>query len=123
MGVPTVFRRLLSLLLLLAIDLGLFAGPHPCHARQARPQVAKMSCHMQMETAGPATGPSFSAAGGHDCCKTNHGTLCENVCQMTAVAQTEPVVFRIAPVARAVVQTSRSELSLFAQEIDHIPLA
>jgi hypothetical protein len=115
-------RSVLSLLLLLAIGLGLFAGPHPCHARQARPEAAQKSCHMQMKTAGPA-GPSLSAAGGHDCCKTSHGSLCENVCQMTAVSRAGRLVFRIAPVARAVAETPCYELSLLAHGIDHIPLA
>ena len=116
--------RSLSLLLLLTLSLGLFAGPHPCHARQVRPEVAKTpSCHMQMKSAVPSAGPSFSAPGGHDCCKTNHGSLCENVCQMTAVAQVGPLVFRITPVSQSVIEASCPELSLLAQGIDHIPLA
>jgi len=117
MGMLIVSRSLLSLFLLLAIGLGLFAGPHPCHARQRT-----MSCHMQMKPAGPSTVPSFSAPGDRDCCKTNHGALCESVCQMTAVAQAEPVVFRIAPVSQAVIDTPCLELSLLAHRIDHIPL-
>jgi hypothetical protein len=78
---------------------------------------------MHAKTAGPSAGPSFSAAGGHDCCGTSHGSLCENVCHVTAVAQTEPLVFRIAPVSRAIAETPRRGLCLFAHGIDHIPLA
>lgn len=111
------------MLLLLAMGLGLFAGPHPCHARQVKPEAMGKSCHMPMKTAGPATGPSVSAPVGHDCCKTSHGSLCENVCHVTAVAQTERLVFRIAPVAQAVAEMCCSGLSVLARAIDHVPLA
>jgi len=116
-------RNALSLFLLLVMGLGLFAGPHPCHARQARPKPAGTSCHMPAKAKGPATSSGLSAPGGHDCCKTNHSSLCENVCQMTAVAQTEQLRFRIAPVAQTTVETSCPERFLLAQSIDHVPLA
>ena len=115
-------RSLLSLFFLLAIGLGLFAGPHPCHARQAKPEVAGKSCPMHPRMAGPSTGPRLSAPGSHDCCKTRHGSLCENACQMTAISQAERLVFRIAPMARAVVERSDFGLPVFAHLIDHVPL-
>ena len=77
---------------------------------------------MHPKPAGPATGPSVSAPS-HNCCNTGHGSLCENACRTGAVALTAGLVFRIAPVARTVAEAPCPGLSLFAQGIDHVPLA
>lgn len=117
-----MYRILLSLLLLLAIGLGLSVGPHPCQDRQVEPESAAGSCHMQ-QAEGPFTGPSVSTPGGHDCCDASHGSLCEHACQMTAVAQGERLAFRIALVAQTVAAAPDPELSPIAYAIDHIPIA
>jgi hypothetical protein len=41
---------------------------------------------------------------------------------MTAISQAERLVFRIAPMARAVVERSDFGLPVFAHLIDHVPL-
>lgn len=115
-------RNLFALLLLFATGLGLLAGPHPCHARQAEPEVAERSCHMQMETRGPSTGSSLSAQG-HDCCGTGHDSLCENVCQTAAVIDAQLPMLTVEPVALAAVPVFDRSLPSFAHAIDHIPLA
>ena len=116
-------RSLLALLLLFATGLGLIAGPHPCHARQAAPKAAEKSCHAQMKTPGPSTGPSVSAQGGHDCCGTGHGSLCENICQTAAVIDAQLPTLTMEPVAQTAAPVLDRSLLLFAHAIDHIPLA
>jgi hypothetical protein len=114
-------RNLLALLLLFATGLGLIAGPHPCHARQARPDVAERSCHMQAKAAGPSTGPSVSTQG-QDCCG-GHGSLCENACQTVAVVDAQLPRMTMEPLALTVAPVFDRSLPLFSHAIDHIPLA
>lgn len=115
-----MLRHLLSLLLFTALGLGLFAGPHPCKAappaRESPP-----SCH---EAAQDSSGPEFqqeaaSQEEGGDCCNS----VCQHACHTTAIAAAERLAFAVTPESQAVVESSGSELPLFAHPIDHIPLA
>ncbi|MBW8879087.1 MAG: hypothetical protein JF614_29445 [Acidobacteria bacterium] len=111
-------RRLsVTLLLLLALTLGLSAGPHPCHAA-ARPAVmaSHASCHEQ-----PSPKPAKSD---HDCCDPVKGghILCDQACQGAAVigvAPTLPGVLSFQDLAAPVPDRLGS---LFVPSIDHVPL-
>ena len=87
------------------------------------PQAAEKSCHAQMKTPGPSTGPSVSAQGGHDCCGTGHGSLCENICQTAAVIDAQLPTLTMELVAQTAAPVFDRSLPLFAHAIDHIPLA
>ncbi|HEV7509737.1 MAG TPA: hypothetical protein VGS07_32995 [Thermoanaerobaculia bacterium] len=113
-------RRPLSLLLLLALTLGMTAGPHPCHA-QPRPAVAAghASCH---ESNAAPRAPSKPA---HDCCDPAKGghVLCDQACQGAAVmgvASSLPEMLAFRELDLPVVE---SPGSLFVLSIDHVPLA
>src|SRR3954451_6441094 len=88
-------RRPLTLLLLLALTLGVSAGAHPCHAAggaqtpaMATAMVGHASCHKA--NAAPKA-PSKPA---HDCCDPVKGghVLCDQVCQGAAVMTAAPTL-------------------------------
>jgi hypothetical protein len=114
-------RRPLTLLLLLAITLGVTAGPHPCHASgQAAQKVATghASCH------GPHTAPKAPAKPSHDCCDPEKGghALCDQACQGAAVmgvAFTLPEILAFRELEPPVVDPLGA---LFVLSIDHVPL-
>lgn len=112
-------RRLSSLLLVAALGLGLFLGPHPCGARHEERNEerndAQASCHGS-EPAGPQVRVDED---GDDCCTA----FCQHACHVTAIAEAGLPAFAISPVSGATVELSGSGLPLFAHPIDHIPLA
>jgi hypothetical protein len=115
-------RRPLTLLLLLALTLGVSAGPHPCHAQARKmPQTlvaGHASCHGgQAESKAPAK-PA------HDCCDPVKGGhfLCDQACQgaaVMAVASTLPEILAFQEPGLPVV---RRPGALFVPSIDHVPL-
>jgi hypothetical protein len=115
-------RTIFALILLIAFGLGPLAGPHACGIGEgAKEEPRTSSCHEMAETVhhpakGGADAPSPEKS---NCCDT----FCRHACHTTAVAGASPVAFAITPVAQAVIETSDPGLPLFAQAIDHIPLA
>ena len=115
-----MLRHLLSLLLLTALSLGLFAGPHPCKAAH-QTRESPHSCH---EEARGSSGPGFHKEAppqeeGGDCCNT----VCQHACSATAIAAAGQTAVATVPVSQAVVEVVGSDLPLFAHPIDHVPLA
>jgi len=119
-------RTPIIFLLLLAIALGLSAGPHPCHAMAGpRPAVAvpaaeHASCHGQQ----PA--PKAPARqGDHDCCDPVKGghALCDNACQGTALIGVAPVVPATLSFQELAVAVLDRPASPFVLSIDHVPLS
>jgi hypothetical protein len=113
-------RRSLTLLLLLAITLGVAAGPHPCHAAAPAAPAATghASCHE------PQAAPKASSKPGHDCCDPEKGghVLCDQVCQGAAVmsvASTLPENLSFRELELPVVESLGA---LFVLSIDHVPL-
>jgi hypothetical protein len=116
-------RRPLTLLLLLAINLVVVAGPHPCHAaapaaKTAQSSAGHASCHgAQAESKAPSK-PS------HDCCDPEKGghALCDQACQGAAVmgvASTLPEILAFRDLQPPVVDRLGA---LFVLPIDHVPL-
>ena len=114
-------RRLTSLIILLLVGFGLMAGPHPCHALRAPQASAMPSCHAHPATSSTVQ-PVLSPAS-HDCCRDGQSRLCESTCQMAAALDTRISLSVVRPVAPAVLPVSDRSLPLFANTIDHIPLA
>lgn len=122
-------RTLLSLVALLALGLGLIAGPHPCHATPSAshhespaPQAETRSCHEVEPPAPVAVIASVPADG--DCCGRDHDRACEIACQISvAVLDLEVGSLDVGPVAQAVAPDFDRSLPLFAHAIDHVPLA
>lgn len=115
-------RTPIIFLLLIAIALGLSAGPHPCHATERQPaqrMTEHASCH------GPQPAPKVPAKGNHDCCDPVKGghVLCDNACQGTAFIVAAPVV----PAALSFQELAAAVLdrpaSPFVLSIDHVPLS
>jgi hypothetical protein len=112
-------RPALALLLLLAIVLGMAAGPHPCHA-QTTPTATTghASCH------GPHAAPKAPSKPAHDCCDPEKGghALCDQACQGAAVmgvASTLPESLAFRELELPVVDRVGA---LFVLTIDHVPL-
>lgn len=103
-------RHLLSLLLLTVLSLGLFAGPHPCK----KPDPARKSPHSCHEAA-----QGQQQDDKEDCSDSS----CQHACHMNAIADVVRIVFTVTPVSQAIVEPSDPDFLLFAQPIDHIPLA
>jgi hypothetical protein len=105
-------------LLLLALTLGLAAGPHPCRAqeRPSRSAMEHSSCHGEK----PAPTPSSSS---NDCCDPRGGhDLCQKACQASAVLGTEPSLGGLRPIEELSLDRTDYALTPFAFSIDHIPL-
>lgn len=113
-------RRPLTLLLLLALTLGVSAGPHPCHAQTRQTAMAgHASCHEAN-----AAAPQAPAKPAHDCCDPVKGghVLCDQACQGAAVmvvAPTLPEALAFREPEPPVVQRLGA---LFVLSIDHVPL-
>jgi hypothetical protein len=114
-------RPALAFLLLLAIVLGMAAGPHPCHAQvtqTSQTMTGHASCH------GPHAAPKTSSKPGHDCCDPEKGghALCDQTCQGAAVmgvASTLPESLAFRELELPVVDRVGA---LFVLTIDHVPL-
>jgi hypothetical protein len=113
-------RKLFALLVLAALGFGLMAGLHPCKAAQNERESRQPSCHKAVHSPLQSEVHSDSSPPGDegDCCDT----ACQHACHMTAVAETGPIRFSIAPVSDAVAEVAGSGLALFAHPIDHVPL-
>lgn len=124
-----MLKKPLSALILVALALGLVAGPHPCSARQEEKGPAASPCHgmaseMDMKEGGHAQSsraglPAQGHGPANNCCDI----FCQHACQMPAISAVQPVEFAIAPVARTVAESFDPGLALFAHAIDHVPLA
>src|SRR4051794_4737232 len=118
-GRAEAMRRLsITLLLLLALTLGLSAGPHPCHAA-ARPAVTEhASCHDSGHAAKP------SPKSGHDCCDPVKGghILCDQACQGAAVIGVAPTLPGVLSFQELAVPVPDRLGALFVPSIDHVPL-
>jgi hypothetical protein len=119
-------RTPIIFLLLLAMALGLSAGPHPCHAGEA-PKVAEVktghaSCHGGAQPAAPKVPVKDS---GGDCCDPAKGghAMCDQACQGAAVLIVAPAV----PAALAFQELPAPTLDRpalpFVFPIDHVPLS
>lgn len=112
-------RRPLTLLLLLALTLGVSAGPHPCHAQTRKmPQTlttGHASCHGQQVPAKPA----------HDCCDPVKGghVLCDQVCQGAAVMGVAPILPKSQSFQGFETPVPDRLGALCVFSIDHVPLA
>jgi hypothetical protein len=111
-------RPALAFLLLLALALGMMAGPHPCHAQTPQTTTGHASCH------GPHAAPKTSPKPGHDCCDPEKGghALCDQACQGAAVmgvASTLPESLAFRELELPVVDRPGV---LFVLAIDHVPL-
>ena len=122
-------RTPIVFLLLLAIALGVSAGPHPCHAAegQAVPAVPAeaavaehASCH---GTPAPAKAPVQKKD--HDCCDPAKGghVLCDQACQGAAVVGVAPTVPAVLSFQEVVADVLDRPASLFVLSIDHVPLS
>src|ERR1700704_756860 len=113
-------RRPLTLLLLLAIALGMMAGPHPCHAQPAPQTVTTghASCHASQG----AKAPSKPA---HDCCDPQKGghVLCDQACQGAAVMAVAPTLPEALAFREPELPVAQRSGALFVFAIDHVPLA
>jgi hypothetical protein len=116
-------RTPITWILLLAVALGMSAGPHPCHAAaapdRATPAAAgHASCHSDRQE-------SEAPSGEHDCCDPRKGghALCDQACQGTAVLGVAPVLPSARSFEELTVPVQDRPASLFALAIDHVPLA
>jgi hypothetical protein len=108
-------RRPLTLLLLLALILGMSAGPHPCHAQRAQTvPTGHASCHGQKLPAKPA----------HDCCDPQKGghVLCDQACQGAAVMGVASTVLENLVFRELELPVVDRLGALFVLSIDHVPL-
>jgi hypothetical protein len=114
---PTAFG------LLVAITLGVSAGPHPCHAmRQASPAKAvagHASCH------GGQPAPTAPAPQSHDCCDPLKGghALCDQACQGPALVGVAPALLAVCCFEEIAARVQNHPAPLFVLAIDHVPLA
>jgi hypothetical protein len=116
-------------LLLLAIALGVSAGPHPCHAAEGQPVPAEAvvaehaSCHGTPVPA-PAKAP-VQEKKDHDCCDPVKGghVLCDNACQGMAVIGVAPAAPAIHAFQEMAAHVLDRPASLFVLSIDHVPLS
>lgn len=128
------FRRLTCLLLFLALVGGLVGGPHPCQAQGAAPApqaapaprvmnaATACSAHQPAAPAGPAL-RTDAPDHGRDCC-AEHGADCASACQAAAgLVHAGTPQIAVDASARAATPAAGPFLPLFAQAIDHIPLA
>jgi hypothetical protein len=117
-------RRLTSLIILVLVGFGLSAGPHPCHAMRAPQAKAMPSCHVHpTHPATSSTARRVLSPATHDCCRDGQSRLCESTCQMAAALDTRIALSAVRSVAPAVPPVFDRSLPLFANTIDHIPLA
>jgi hypothetical protein len=128
-------RTPIIFLLLLAIAVGVSAGPHPCHAAEGQPvpvvpaeaAVAEhASCHgTPAPPAAKAPVQEKQEKKDHECCDPVKGghVLCDQACQGAAVVGVAPTV----PVALSFQEVATDVLdrpaSLFVFSIDHVPLS
>jgi hypothetical protein len=114
-------RRASVLLLLLAILLGMSAGPHPCHAVEKAPSVTTghASCH---GVQAPIKAPQPRD---HDCCDPAKGghVLCDQACQGAAVIGMAPALPEILSFQKLGAPVSQRPGALFVLAIDHVPLS
>jgi uncharacterized protein involved in copper resistance len=116
-------RASITSLLLLAILLGLSAGPHPCHAAKAKATTAAVvaehaSCH------GAGT-PTPAPKSNHDCCDPTKGghVLCDQACQGLAVLGGAPMLAESLSFQDLAVPSTDCSGASFVLPIDHVPLA
>jgi hypothetical protein len=120
-------RTPIVFLLLLAIALGVSAGPHPCHAAEGQPAPVEAavaehaSCH---GTPAPAKAP-VQEKKDHDCCDPAKGghVLCDNACQGAAVVGVAPTVPAALSFQEVAADVLDRPASLFVLSIDHVPLS
>ncbi|HEX4961452.1 MAG TPA: hypothetical protein VF173_11480 [Thermoanaerobaculia bacterium] len=113
-------RRASVILLLLAITLGLSAGPHPCHAAAATAAAGHASCHEAR--------PAPQTPKGHDCCdpmkegKGGHA-LCDQACQGSALIGATPALLEVQSFEELEASAVDRPTALLVLSIDHVPLA
>jgi hypothetical protein len=112
-------RRPLTLFLLLALTLGMTAGPHPCHAQPAPQTVTTghAACHASQ-------GAKTPARPAHDCCDPAKGghVLCDQTCQGAAVMTVASALPEILAFQEPELPFVQRPGALFALAIDHVPL-
>jgi hypothetical protein len=115
-------RRSLTLLLLLAIALGMMAGPHPCHAQPGPAPQTATTGHASCHASQGAKAPSKPA---HDCCDPQKGghVLCDQACQVAAVMVVVPTLPEILAFREPEPPVMHCSGALFVLSIDHVPLA
>ncbi|HEV2851897.1 MAG TPA: hypothetical protein VHC97_03745 [Thermoanaerobaculia bacterium] len=115
-------RTPIALLLLLALALGLSAGPHPCHGMEA-PKVQATAEHASCH--GAPAAPKAPAKGGGDCCDPAKGghAMCDQACQGTAVLIVAPAVPEALAFQELPVPVLDRPASPLVFPIDHVPLS
>ena len=114
-------RRTSVTLLLLAMSLGIIAGPHPCHAAEKAPAPAAMTDHASCH----GTHAPVKAPRNHDCCDPVKGghALCDRACQGPAVIGVAPVLPEVLSFQELGAPIAQRLGALFVPTIDHVPLA
>ena len=124
-------RRLVAPVVLFALFAGLLAGPHPCHAAEARQAMPSMShCPRSAASSGMQGTPEAGAVlkgPARGCCglpgsHPGDTVQCERTCSLLAVLYNAPAL-RPSGAAHALPVPDRElRLSRFSGTIDHIPL-
>jgi len=117
-------RTPIALLLLLALALGLSAGPHPCHGMGA-PRVQAMAEHASCHGGAPAAPKAPVKKSGGDCCDPLKGghAMCDQACQGAAVLIVAPAVPEVLSFQELPVPVLDRPASAFVFPIDHVPLS
>ena len=119
-------RRASVTLLLLAIFLGMSAGPHPCHAAEKAPSVTTehASCHGAPAPVKAPPQPRDHSRG-NNCCDPVKGghVLCDQACQGAAVIGVAPALPEILSFQELGAPVSQQPGALFVLAIDHVPLS
>lgn len=107
-------NRFVTVLLLLLFCGSLFAGAHPCQAKETSTPEATPACH------GHQANQSAPVPAGDQDTGEHH---CEHACHMVALVQIQTSAFTAEPQAGMVTPVIARSLPLFTLPIDHIPLA
>lgn len=123
---PNAMRRTsIIFLLLLAMALGLTAGPHPCHAMEEAPKAPVAAGHASCHGGGQPAAPKAPVHGSNDCCDPTKGghAMCDQACQGAAVLIVAPTIPAALAFQELPVPTLDRPASPFVFPIDHVPLS
>ena len=119
-------RRRIAPVVLFALLAGLAAGPHPCHAVEARRAMPSMSHCMAGRAGAPEAGAVLHGPA-RGCCglpgnSPGDTTQCERTCSLLAVLYIAPALSPSGAAHALPVSDREHRLSRFTLAIDHIPL-
>lgn len=118
-------RTPIALLLLLALALGLSAGPHPCHGMEAPKKAEVKTGHASCHGGAPAAPKAPVKKDGGDCCDPLKGghAMCDQACQGAAVLMVTPAVPEVQAFQDLPVPVLNRPVSPLVFPIDHVPLS